>query len=145
MENIKATGSVFLQVREADTGKLMEQYRAENLVVNLGRKNVARILGGDSTGKAITKIGVGDGTSAPAKTDTDLTNKFVKNIGSVSYPTENSVQFSFEIGTGDANGINITELGLYNDSGVLFSRKTRQPIAKTSAVVITGIWTININ
>lgn len=144
-ENIKATGSVFLQIRDADTGRLIEQSEEHNLVVNLGRKNVARLLGGDATGKAITQIAVGEGTAAPAKGDTDLTNKFTKAIGSVSYPTDNSVQFNFEIGTADANGKNITELGLFNDNGVLFSRKTRAAIAKTSAVVITGIWTININ
>ncbi|MCO5285218.1 MAG: phage tail protein [Chitinophagaceae bacterium] len=144
-ENIRATGSVFLQVRDAVTGKLIEQSLEKNLVVNLGKTNVAKLLGGDAAGKAITKIAVGEGTAAPTTGDTNLTNKFTKAIGSVAYPTANSVQFNFEIGTTEANGLNITELGLFNDSGVLFSRKVRAAIAKTSAVVITGIWTININ
>lgn len=144
-DNIKAKGSVLIMITDARTGKLIDQSEEHNLVVNLGKKNVARMLGGDSYGTKVTKISVGEGTAAPAVSDTALTNPFTKNIDSVTYPADNSVQFSFSLGSGDANGMNITELGLITSGNILFSRKTRTAIAKTSAVIITGLWTITVN
>lgn len=144
-ENITAKGSVLLMVTDTKTGKVIEQSEAHNLVVNLGKKNVARLIGGDATGKAVTKISVGEGTANPAVGDTALTNPFTKTVDAVTFPTDNSVQFSFSLGSTEANGMNISELGLITAGNQLFSRKTRSPIAKTSAVIITGLWTITVN
>jgi len=68
-----------------------------------------------------------------------------KAIDSADYPTANSVRFNWTLGTGDANGITIQEFGLLNDSNVLFARKVRAGIVKTSAISLIGNWVININ
>lgn len=144
-EEIIAKGSVQLLIWDVQTGKLLEQWKGHNLVVNLGKNNVARLIGGDAAGMAVTKIAVGEGTATPAVTDAALTNAFTKNIDAVTYPSANSVQFSFSLGSADANGLSITELGLVTAGGNLFSRKTRTAITKTSAVIVTGLWTITVN
>lgn len=144
-ENIIASGNVLMTVTDVKSGKIIDQYSGKNLVVNVGKQNVARLLGGLSSGKPITKIGFGEGTTAPAVGNTSLTNAFTKDIDSVNYPSAKQVQFVFSLSASEANGMNITELGLFNSSNVLFSRKTRSAIAKTSSVIITGIWTITIN
>ncbi len=143
-ENIKAEGTLRLRIHRAD-GALIEKYEANNLVVDLGRKNVAKLIGGDAAGKKVNTIAVGEGTSAPAVADSLLTNQFDKPVDAVTYPADNKVQFSFSIASGEANGFEITEFGLLNDDGTLFSRKTRSAISKTSDIIITGIWTITIN
>jgi len=144
-ENIIARGSVLLLVLDARTGEELLRSEDNNLVVNLGKKNVARLIGGDAYGSAVSSISVGEGTVAPAVGDTGLTNAFTKAVDAVTYPSDNSVQFSFSLGAGDANGKSITELGLLTGSGKLFSRKTRTAIAKTADVIITGLWTITVN
>lgn len=143
MSGLKITGKVELIVRCAATGKVLIHDIENNLVVNLGKKATAKLIGG--AGVSVTKIAVGEGTAPPAVTDTGLTNQFIKNISSVSYPADNKVQFSFSFDGTEANGMTITELGLYTSINELFSRKVRNPIVKTSTVIITGIWTITVS
>lgn len=145
MENLKVKGSVFMEARCAETGQLVDTYKGRNLVVNLGKANAAKLIGGDVSAAAVTKISVGEGAVAPSVTDTGLTNAYTKAIDAVTYPTANSVRFSFSLGAGEGNGLNIAELGLITAGNQLFARKTRTPIAKTSAIIITGLWTITIN
>ena len=123
--------------------KVLEEYEDRNLVVNLGRNNAAQLLGGGSTTKNITQIGFGTSGVNPSPTDVDLTDKFQKNIASVSYPQTGAVAFDFTLDFGEANGKDIAEFGLFNADGELFSRKTRtNVIEKTSDIQITGTWTI---
>jgi hypothetical protein len=144
-ENIEVTGSFNLQVIDNATGKVLENYEAANLVVTLGRTNICRLLGGNAAGKAVTKIAVGTSAAVTAISNTALTSQFSKNIDSVDYPEANSVRFNWILGTADANGKTIQEFGLLNDSGVLFARKVRTAIVKSSAISLVGNWKITIN
>lgn len=144
MDSIKAVGAVLLQVYKDD--QLVSTVEDNNLVVNLGRTNVSRLLGGDAAGKAITQIGIGTNGAATALSDTTLTNLFKKAISSVSYPDLQSVRFEFDILAEEGNGITIRELGLFSSGDVLFARKVRTgEIVKDATVRITGSWTITVN
>ncbi|MCG2614910.1 hypothetical protein LZZ85_11480 [Terrimonas sp. NA20] len=117
-----------------------------NLVVDLGKTNVAKLLGGDAAGKAVTKFGVGTNAVSAAVGDVGLTGMFSKSIDSVSYPDSRSVMFHFDLDNGEANGISIREFGLLNDSNVLFARKVREAaIVKTNLIRLVGTWKITIN
>lgn len=144
-EKLTAAGSVQINVIDVNTGQILQTETDKNLVVNLGRENVAKLIGGDPIGAAVTKIAFGDNDTPPNLEDTAITNPFTKAIDSVAYPAPNKVQFSFSLGETEANGLNIYELGLITSENSLFSRKTRALIAKDSSVIITGIWTITIN
>jgi len=126
-------------------GRLVEDYVDNNLVVTLGRKNVARLLAGDATGKKVSKIQVGTNSAAPALTDTGITNPFTKAITSVTFPSDNEVMFNWILEANEANGMDICEFGLVNDDNLLFARKIRTPIQKVSPMVIVGTWKITIN
>lgn len=132
-------------VIDAETGEHLNCLYQRNLVVDLGKKNIARLLGGHPSGGAITKISVGEGINPPSRTDSALTNPFTKNVDSVSYPSGNQVQFAFSLSANEANGMNISELALITSGNTMFSRKSRAPIAKDPSVIITGLWTITIN
>ena len=47
--------------------------------------------------------------------------------------------------TGDANGLNISEFGLFSGDDVLFSRRLQIPtIPKESDIIIEGVWSVSI-
>jgi hypothetical protein len=144
-ENIKKTGNFRLQVINAATGQIIENYEDLNLVVTTGRINTVKLLGGDASGKRISKIAFGTNGNNPDLTDTGLTGSFSKLISGVTYPESNSVMFSWSLEAGEANGMTIRELGLLNDDGVLCARKVRADIVKTSSVRLVGTWKLTIN
>lgn len=140
----KATGSVHIKVYEHDI--LIEEIFGDNLVVTLGKTNIAKLLAGDVAGKAITQIAVGDSGIPAAVGDVAITNQFKKAVDSVTYPAVNKVMFNFDIDNSEANGLTIREFGLLNVSNVLCARKVRDTdIVKTIAIRLVGTWTITIN
>lgn len=126
-------------------GNLLERYVDENLVVALGKTDVARLLAGDAAGKKVSKIGVGTNGTAPVAGNTALTGAFIKAVSGYSFPEANSVLFSWSIEDTEANGMTIREFGLLLDDNTLFARKTRSEIVKTNAVRLVGTWKIVIN
>lgn len=141
-DSINAKGYFRLQVF-SNSGALIEDYIEINLVVTLGKSNVARLLAGE--GKKIGKIAVGTSGTAPTPSDSSLTGAFSKVIASYTFPEVNSVQFSWSIEETEANGMTIREFGLLLDDGTLFARKTRSDIIKTAGVRLVGTWKIVIN
>lgn len=122
---------------------LAEHDNHPNIIVDLAKEEQARLLGGDTTNRSITKIGVGIGTGAAAPGNTSLTSAFTRVITGVTYPTAGQVRFAFTIGSGEANGLAITEFGLFTAGDVLFARRVRAgAINKASDLTLTGTWTI---
>ena len=114
-----------------------------NIIVNLAKEVQARLIGGDVTNRSITQIGVGTGTGAAAATNTSLTNPFLKALSGVTYPVAGQAQFAFTIAAGEANGLAITEFGLFTAGGVLFARRVRGgALVKDADLALTGTWTI---
>lgn len=143
-DSIKATGAFHLEIYQGDT--LIETISEKNLVVTLGKKNMARLFGGHADGKKVEKISVGTNVQDPVVTDTAITGAFTKSIDTVTYPDDQSVQFNFDIANGEANGMTIREFGLLNTDNVLCARKVRAgEIIKTSAIRLVGTWKITFN
>lgn len=144
MDSIKVKGSFSVDVID-NAGDVLEHYSDNNLVVTLGKTNAAKLLGGHADGKKISKIAVGTNATDPVVGDTAITGMYSKAIDGITYPDANSVLFSWSLDNAEANGMSIVEFGLLNDSNVLFARKVRTAIAKTSAVRLVGTWKIIIN
>ncbi len=132
-------GAVHLDVYK--DGKLIESETDHNLIVTVGRTQLAKLLGGGYTGH-ITQIGVGTGSAAATDTDTGLTGGVLINIGKVEYDTA-KVRFNFEVGTNQANGVSIREFGLFFADGTMFSHRVRKSvIGKENDIEISGYWDI---
>lgn len=115
----------------------------KNIIVDLAKEQQARLLGGDTTNRSITKIGVGTGTAAAAAGNTSLTSAFTRALTGVTYPTPGQARFAFTIAAGEANGKAISEFGLFTAGDVLFARRVRAgAIQKESDLTLTGTWTI---
>lgn len=143
---MKATDTLkpkgILQYRIWQGGKLVFEEEGNNLVVVGGRDAIAKLIGGDGTDKQIVEFAVGEGDSAPVDGDTTLTNEFTKAIYNVTYPVAGTAQVEFSLDTTEANGMAITEFGLYCADGSLFSRKVVPVISKTSDIRIEATWKI---
>lgn len=143
-DTIKAKGEVFIQIFRNEN--LIEQIRENNLVVTLGKTNIAKLLGGDVAGAKIEKISVGTNGLAADVTDSAITGAFTKEVDSVTYPDAQSVMFNFSINNDEANGISIREFGLLNTNNILCARKVRDTqIDKTNVIRLVGTWKITIN
>lgn len=132
-------GAVELKIYK--NGVLKEVDRDHNLIVMAGRSKLAKLLGGGYAGH-INRIGVGTGSTPAADNDTGLTGTAYIPISSTEYDV-GKVKFNFVIGTDQANGMAIRELGLFFDDNTIFSRRVRKSvIGKEEDIQITGYWEI---
>lgn len=122
-------------------GELLEHYVDDNLIVDQGRTNVTRLLGGDGANLQIAQIGFGTNGAVAVPGNTSLTGAYIKAIDAHSYPSATSVLFNFSLGTAEANGMAIFEFGLFTASGLLHARKIRAgSLAKASDLSLSGTW-----
>lgn len=132
-------GAVELKIYK--NGVLKEVERDHNLIVMAGRSKLAKLLGGGYEGH-INRIGVGTGSTPASDDDTGLTGTVYVPISSTEYDA-GKVKFNFTIGTEQANGLEIRELGLFFEDGTIFSRRVRKSvIGKENDIQITGYWEI---
>lgn len=125
-------------------GQLIEHVEEHNLIVDLSKQTLARLLGGDVANRSVTQFGVGTNGTAPAAGNTALTNPYLNALSAVTYPASNQVAFAFGLGTGEANGKAILEFGLITAGGVLHARKVRATaLNKDTDISFSGVWTIS--
>ena len=137
-------------------GNLIESVETPNATMNLGFKEVAQLIGTDTTASATAFdfIAVGTGTTAATATDTILETE-VTNIGltraagtgtnittTVAYDTFQLVH-SFSPTSSAA----VTESGVLNASsdGELLCRQTFSAINVTSGDTLTITWKIKVS
>jgi hypothetical protein len=126
-------------------GILFEENTEENLIVTIGRTDMAKLLAGDTAGKPVTKIAFGTNGTAPTLADTSITAPFSKNLAGYSFPAAGQVKFLWNLLASEANGKAILEFGLLGSDNGLFSRRVREsgrPIYKESDIALEGDWTI---
>jgi hypothetical protein len=129
-------------------GMPVETVEDHNLVVDGAFFQLARLLGGDVTGRTIRGIAFGTSGADPEPSDTELMNQFAKDITGVSYPHANEACFDWNLLVSEDNGMAILEFGLLTADGTLFSRRVREskkPIYKESDISLEGQWTIIFN
>lgn len=124
-------------------GKLIEEYRDHNLIVDSAKTVLANLVAGVGSGNAIITIGFGTNASGPSSSDTALTGAYLKTIQSYRFPSAGQIEFSWELLASEASGLSISEFGLVCVDGSLFARKTRrQPIQKDTDISLEGTWLI---
>lgn len=123
-------------------GELVSEFHDHNMIVAVAKDAVCRLIGGDVTGKSITKIAFGTNGTAEASTDIAITGGTEKAVSSVSYGT-GYVEFECTLGFTEGNGLAIAERGLVTANGTLFARKAHPVINKTSSDQIVFYWRIN--
>lgn len=138
---LNLSGELFVKLTKQD--KVIYEGNQQNLIVNSGFLTVANLLAGNFSGYTISKIGYGDGITAPALSDTTLSGDYFRKIGidtgetavfganqariywDIDYDTDIGGQ-TFEGAVGgvwtDGDPFTIKEFGLFTDGDNLFNR-----------------------
>ena len=135
-------GDMKFTVRDAKTDAIKKVYLYKNLVVTVGRQNIAQRIASTNTNTLNVNYGaVGTGTNTPANADTTLqTETFRKAISSNS-STANQAFLSFFYSASEAVAT-LKEFGSFidatgsADSGVMLSRVAIN-VVKTSSDTLT--------
>ena len=125
-------------------GVLIEEVEENNLIVIGSQFAHAQLLGGAFTGNNLTQFGVGTNGTSPVFANTSLTAVYLNSLGSPTYPATNQVSFPFGLSTAEANGMAISEFGLFTAAGNLYARRVRStPLNKLSDITVSGTWVIS--
>jgi hypothetical protein len=128
---------------EGENKKIIDTFEDENLIVNLARVSMAHLIAGDVSNRTMLSIAFGTNGNKPTVDDTQITNPYIKDLGTITYPRVGQARFAWNLTTSEANGKAIMEFGLLTADGNLFCRRTRTtPINKESDISLEGIWTI---
>lgn len=126
--------------------KKVRYIRVHNITTNVGLNQIRDALAGDSV-TFPTHLAVGTGTTAETTGDTALeTEQFRDTLTSKNKTATGQVQYKYFLGSGDANGHDISETGLFNagSNGDMLARATFEPDEKTASEGWTFIWTVTI-
>lgn len=156
MRNVDKTtlrGEFHLKVYKG--GKLIEDYKDKNLIVDSGFALVQQLLSSAADDKHIDRIAFGELLSgepvAPTAGQTEVPNRFdittggndYKAFDTVTFPTNRSVSFNWSLNGTQGNGHEISYFGLLNSEDTLFAAKSRPAITKTSDIVLEGTWILH--
>ena len=140
-DKIQLRGNFLIRVFK--NGKLINKYSDHNMIVNLAKESLSKLVAGEGINKQITKIALGTDGATPTPSDEIIKNSYVKNIDGFSYPTSGQIKFNWSIAASEANGMSVLEFGLLSEDGTLFARKIRnEALAKENDISIEGEWTI---
>ena len=122
------------------------------VMTNDGLNAIRNMLFGDTITEP-THIGVGIGTTPALVTDTALEDETqtlpreAMDSGFPTKPEDYKVEYQIDIGTGDFNGEDLTELGLFNGSGAdtMFCRQVFDAIAKNATFSLKAKVRLTIN
>ena len=168
-EQIKASGYVRIYSKSGPEARPVLVHSGRNLLVNNFYLNIPKLLAGqvgnmignnsrtvqDGSANWVTYMSVGTGTTAPALIDQSLQtpvlnsgSPIVMPISTVSFstPFTGSVTFNAVLpGGSDSspyNGVNLSEVGLFAETGTMYARYVYTPIIKTSVFQLNYEWTI---
>ena len=135
-------GEFTIRVKDKD-GNVVYTATEHNMIVNGAKTALATLIANADSHKCVTKFGVGTGTTAAMLTDTQLLSQYTKGIDKYDLSVAGRVTFSWSLGAAEANGLDITEFGLFCEDGTLFSHKVRDgAIRKEDDLSFEGDWTI---
>jgi len=150
-----------LKVKYFDrSGRVVHQIEGPNMIMTVAKVTLSKLIGGDTSGKSVTKLALGNDATVPApdnasiggivstaltsgvNTKAGITCAYLKTLTGHTYPSAGRIAFQWALDYGEANGLEIKEYGLVCEDLTMFSRKTRGVVTKSSGLSATGIWTI---
>ena len=135
--------------KQADgTEKLVKDDLIKNLIVDVGKDALMKLIANMSGGGYTTTIGVGDSSTAAAVGQTDLqasSNKTFKTVASGDKVyTRPTLFLSVDFGYSEAN-YTWNEIGLRDNNSVLLARQVdASPLGKTSSKRAIVEWQLSL-
>ena len=124
-------------------GLVVYNYSDNNMIVTQSKLALSYLVSeANREDKIITQFGIGTGQTAATPSDTMLENLYIKPLINHDFPEPGRVRFHWALEYGEANGVAISEFGLFCSDGTLFARKVRGTITKEEDLSFEGEWTI---
>lgn len=145
---VKMTGELELVLRDAD-GAIKDRVHVPNLVVTTGKNIIADRMKGTPALGAMSHMGVGTGSTAPAVGDTALGAQVGSRVALTSTNVSGAViTYVATFGAGVGTGA-LQEAGLFNSATTtgtdMLCRTTYSVINKGASDSLTITWTVTIN
>jgi len=119
-------------------------HKAPNVITYDARQVLSFLIAGDNlVDRYIKYLQVGTDITVPTRADSALGGTVDTVEVTYTFPDIDRVQFEGILSnTSSANGYELVEAGLFNNSGQMFARQAYPIITKTSAIQLKYIWTI---
>jgi len=142
-DKLKLVGEVEIIVQREGYRKIVKK---KNLFVDVGLSLLAELLANNGLTNAFGYIALGNGTTAPANTDTALENELIRTSANVTHLTgaeTNKTQFEANWDMGAAEGV-YTEAGIFNldADGDMLNRITFAELTVTDTDTLLVRWKI---
>jgi hypothetical protein len=127
-------------------GQPKEIREVGNLVVTAGLSHIADVLSASPGQAAMSHMGIGTGSTAPAAGDTALGTEIDRNALTSRTDATNVVTYAGNWATGDATNSAITEAGIFNasSSGTMLARAVFAAIDKGASDTLAITWTVTV-
>ena len=142
--NINLIGRFVGVLRDRD-GNVKEKIKKENLIVNLGKDGIMEQLLNSPAIDKPSHLGIGEGTTEPTLTDTELESQAGSRKTVTKERELNEVEFYAVFGPEEPvdDTVEITEAGIFNAStgGDLYARITFGIVTKEPEDTFDITWT----
>lgn len=143
---LKLKGNIKFEVIR--NGEVVEEREIENLIVDVGKAQVAGLINGVVT-TPFTYIAIGTGTTAPASTDTALQTEVDRQAATTSQATTNVTNDTavLEATFNFTASYAITESGVFDAAtgGNMLARQTFSAINVVSGDSLKVTWKITVS
>lgn len=113
---LKLTGTVVIERRKKN-GKVIDRENMKNLIVNVGKEHVAKLIGGLVSGiSEFQSIAIGTGTTGVSASDTSLETEITRALATKAYEADYKATFEYTFSFGSGVTHNITEAGLFDSN-----------------------------
>jgi hypothetical protein len=142
-EGLKLKGDVAVVLRDKN-GNVKDERKINNLIVDAGLNFICDRMKNDET--AMTHMGLGSGTTAPAAGNTTLESQLgSREVLDSSTVTGNQIVFLSSFEAGDATGA-VSEAAIFNaaSGGTMLCRVSFSVVNKAADDVLSINWTITL-
>lgn len=154
--------SIYIQPKGSDEKVLF--FRGINRITNKAREHLLRLVVESPSSLALNpitgfRVGNGGVGQTPNGTETALfaeitpVGNYLTTVGYALVDNNMVAEYTFELTTEDANGYNISEVGLFAANpwmgnianGSMFNIKTFPELVKTASFSVSFVWRINFS
>lgn len=138
---MKFNNKVIIKIYEDK--KLIKTIVKKNLVVLIGR-NLVRDFINLGTLDPLIAFALGTGVTPPAASDSALETSIWSDVFTKRTPEDAKLTYEYFVASNMLNGNDISEAGLFTNTGKLFARITFEPITKVATIQVVFTWIIEI-
>ena len=141
-EGLKLIGELTITVKDKE-GKVKDTETVRNLIVNVGKAEVARLINGVST-KPFQWLQVGGGGTSPTPDDTALEDFIAEGQATVEYEADNKARWTYTFTFAAATILR--EAGIFNDqytnSPVMLARQIYNDKPVSAGESVEVVWVV---